>query len=47
VVQNLRQWLSAENGIDAKSIAPDAAITLVKATKEQQLIGWEHWFKGC
>jgi hypothetical protein len=32
--------------VDAKQITPDASTTLIKATKEQKIIGWENWIEG-
>jgi hypothetical protein len=46
ILQNVSEWLSTQNYIDAKTIAPDASRTLIKATNEQKTIGWGNWIKG-
>jgi hypothetical protein len=46
ICQNIGNYLTSENVIKARYIAPDATKSLVKATEEQSAIGWEQWFKG-
>jgi hypothetical protein len=43
---NFSEWLKNQNYIKATSIAPDASKTLIKATKDQKIIGWDNWIKG-
>jgi hypothetical protein len=46
ISQNVSEWLNNQEYVDATLIAPDASPTLIKATKEQKLIGWGNWLKG-
>jgi hypothetical protein len=46
IVQNVKSYLNNTKCEIISIMLPDATRALIAATKEQQAIGWEHWFKG-
>jgi uncharacterized protein YejL (UPF0352 family) len=46
ITKNVGEWFTNQKYVNAQSIALDATPTLIKATKEQELIGWDNWIKG-
>jgi hypothetical protein len=40
------KWFTTQEYVSAKEIANDATSTLIKATREQDIIGWDNWVKG-
>jgi hypothetical protein len=46
IIANVRAWVTNTRPPALRTIAPDAAPLLRTALKEQNQIGWDHWFKG-
>jgi hypothetical protein len=46
ITKNVSEWFNEQKYVTARDIANDASPTLIKAAREQQLIGWDNWMKG-
>jgi hypothetical protein len=46
ITQHLKAWLQCQPLPDMAELIPEASRALHQAVREQNAIGWEHWFKG-
>jgi hypothetical protein len=46
IMSRLNSWLNDVESIAIQELAPEASDYLKEAVKEQDTIGWEHWFCG-